>query len=381
MNRQPAVETGDAGARPITGDSQGSHPRRNWRAWVRPMGASFRPVVAFAAAVALGFGAMPGCSGESNDTDGASAEDAYRVGLVFDVGGLGDKSFNDSAYRGLQRAEKELGITFEVFEPGEGSEREAALRLFASGDPQLIFGVGFLFSDDIRAVAQEIPEKKFACIDFTYKEGDTVPPNLAGIKFREEEGSFLVGAVAALVSETATLGFVGGMDIPLIHKFQAGFTAGARHVKPDCKVLVNYAGVTGDAFQNPTKGKELALAQADGGADVIFHASGSTGLGVFEAARERELLAIGVDSDQQDQAPGYILTSMTKQVDVAVFEEIKKALNGEFEGGIQVLGLAEGGVDYVYDENNQTWITPDIREQVEALRAEIIAGTIEVPDR
>lgn len=322
-----------------------------------------------------------GGEGQGGGKDGGDANRAFRVGLVFDIGGLGDKSFNDAAYRGLKRAESELGIVFEVFEPGEGSEREAALRLFASGDPQLIFGVGFLFSDDIRAVAQEFPEKTFACIDFTYKEGDTVPPNLVGIKFREEEGSFLVGAIAALVSKTGSIGFVGGMDIPLIHKFQAGYTMGSRHVRPDVKVLTNYAGVTGDAFQNPTKGKELALAQADAGADVIFHASGSTGLGVFEAARERELLAIGVDSDQQDQAPGFILTSMTKQVDVAVFETIESARDGRFEGGIRVLGLAEGGVDYVFDENNQKWITPEVRAQVEALRAEIVAGTIDVPER
>lgn len=320
---------------------------------------------------------LAGCGGGENAAE--QTGDAFKVGLVFDVGGLGDKSFNDAAHRGLLRAREELGVHFEYYEPAEGSEREAALRIFAAGDWDLVIGVGFLFSDDIRKVAEEFPDKKFACIDMTWQEGDAVPANLVGIKFREEQGSFLVGALAALVSETGTLGFVGGMDIPLIHKFEAGYRAGATQVRPDARVLVRYAGVTGDAFQNPTKGKELALAQIDQQADVIFHASGSTGLGVFEAVRDRGKLAIGVDSDQQAEAPGHILTSMTKQVDIAVFETTAAARGGTFAGGVRVLGLAEGGVDYVFDETNARWITPEIRAQVEALRAEIVAGRIEVP--
>ena len=320
---------------------------------------------------------VPGCGG--GDGGSEKADEAFRVGLVFDIGGLGDKSFNDAAQRGLLRARDELGIQFEYYEPAEGSEREAALRIFAAGETDLIIGVGFLFSDDIRKVAEEFPEKEFACIDMTWQEGDVVPPNLLGIKFREEQGSYLVGAIAGLVSKTGTVGFVGGMDIPLIHKFEAGYRAGFAAVRPDGRVLVRYAGVTGDAFQNPTKGKELALAQIDQGADVIFHASGSTGLGVFEAVRDRNALAIGVDSDQQSEAPGHILTSMTKQVDVAVYETAESALRGTFHGGIEVLGLAEGGVDYVFDENNAVWITPEIRERVEELRREIAEGDIEVP--
>src|SRR5690606_8702062 len=266
-----------------------------------------------------------GCGG-SEQSHGQ--EGTLAVGMVFDIGGLGDKSFNDAAYRGLRRAREELGIRFEYYEPGEGSEREAALRLFADRDFDLILGIGFLFSDDIQKVAGEFPEKKFACVDMTWQEGTEVPPNLVGIKFREEEGAFLTGAIAALVSKSGVLGFVGGMDIPLIHKFEAGYRAGATHVRPDVRVLVNYAGVTADAFQNPTKGKELALAQIDSGADVIFHASGSTGLGVFEAARQRDVLAIGVDSDQSAEAPGHILTSMTKVVDTGVFETIRAVQDG-----------------------------------------------------
>jgi basic membrane protein A len=315
----------------------------------------------------------PACGG-----GGAKRSGAYPVGLVFDVGGLGDKSFNDSAYEGLIRARDQLGIAFSCIEPDDGTDREAALRLFASGPSELVIGVGFLFSDDIEKVAREFPEKKFACVDYTWNEGKEVPPNLIGLKFREEEGSFLVGVIAGLVGRSGTVGFVGGMDIPLIHKFEAGYKAGFLAVRPDGKVLVSYAGVTGDAFKNPSRGKELALAQIDGGADVIFHASGSTGLGVFEAVRAREKLGIGVDSDQSAVAPGYVLTSMIKKVDVAVFDAVGRAQAGTFEGGILSEGLKEGGIDYVYDAQNQTWITPEVRERVEQFRREIVEGRIHV---
>ncbi len=321
---------------------------------------------------------LSACGGKEQQK---SRSTAYHVGLVFDVGGLGDKSFNDAAYRGLEKAKAELGIEYEYLEPGEGSERDAALRQLASGRSDIVFGVGFLFTDDIKQVAAEYPDKKFACIDYTWQDGEPVPGNVSGIKFREEEGSALVGALSALLTKTGTVGFVGGMDIPLIHKFEAGYRAGFLAEKPDGQVLVNYAGVTGEAFANPSKGKELALAQIDRGADIIFHASGSTGLGVFEAARERKMLAIGVDSDQQAEAPGFILTSMVKQVDVAVFQTIKEAKAGTFRSGVQVLGLKEGGVDYISDAQNAQWITPEVKAKVEALRADIIAGKFVVPSK
>ena len=228
---------------------------------------------------------------------------------MFDVGGRGDKSFNDAAYAGLERAQKELGVTFSTLETGEGSDREAQMRQLAAGGSQLVFGVGFLFSDDIYGLAQEFPNVKFACVDYTLKEGQTLPPNLRALEFKEHEGSFLVGALAALLTKTGKVGFVGGMEIPLIKKFEAGYRAGAKAANPKVEVLVKYAGTTGTAFKDPTKGKELGLAEYNQGADIIFHASGSTGLGVFEAAREKGKLAIGVDSDQQAEAPGFILTS------------------------------------------------------------------------
>jgi len=327
--------------------------------------------------VSIALVGLSGCSGGDSETK----SDALTVGLVFDIGGLGDKSFNDAAFRGLERAREELGVEFSYYEPAEGTEREAALRIFASGSADIVLGIGFLFTDDIKVVAEEYPEKAFVCVDMTWQEGTPVADNLLGIKFREEEGSYLVGALAGLVTESGVVGFVGGMDIPLIHKFEAGYTAGFAATRPDGRVLVNYAGVTGDAFQNPTKGRELGFAQIDQGADILFHASGSTGLGVFEAARQREKLAIGVDSDQQAEAPGAILTSMTKEVDVAVFEAIRAVADGTFEGGVRVLGLAEDGVDYVFDTANETWITPEIHARVEDYRARIIAGEIVVPVR
>jgi len=276
-------------------------------------------------------------------------------------------------------AKAELGVTYTTLETSEGSDREAQLRQLAAGDNKLVFGVGFLFTDDIKTLAKEFPQQKFACIDYTVTPGDTLPPNLVALKFREEEGSFLVGALAALLSKTCKIGFVGGMEIPLIRKFQAGFTAGARAVRPGVQVLVKYAGTTGAAFKDPTKGKELALAEYQAGADIIFHASGSTGLGVFEAGRQLHKLAIGVDSDQYDEAPGVVLTSMVKRVDTAVFDTIKDLKDGRWRGGVRDFGLAEGGVTWVYDDRNKALIPDKVKATVDSLQREIVAGHIRPP--
>jgi basic membrane protein A len=315
-----------------------------------------------------------------------STEHKLRVGVVFDVGGRGDKSFNDGAYLGAERAMRELGADVRFVEPGEGSDREAGLRLLAAQGMDLVIGVGFIFSDDLTQLAKEYPNVHFAGVDYalgTDAQGNTIEPpaNLAALKFREEQGSFLVGAMAALVSKTKEVGFVGGMDIPLIHKFEAGFRAGVKQVCPDCRVIAQYAGVTPEAFRNPGRGKELALSQYNQGVDVIFHASGSTGLGVFEAARATGKLAIGVDADQYSEAPGYVLTSMVKGVDNAVYDAIRGVSDGSFHGGIYWLGLKEGGVRYVYDQNNRALIPPAVHARVEQLKAEIIAGRIQVPSQ
>jgi basic membrane protein A len=326
---------------------------------------------------------VAGCgkSASTGQQAAAGGNAPLQVGLVFDVGGRGDKSFNDAAYAGLDSAQKHLGIQFTTLETSEGADREAQLRQLAAGPAQIVFGVGFLFSDDVKQLAKEFPNKKFACVDFTVNPGDTLPPNLVALTFKEEEGSFLVGALSAMLSKTHTIGFVGGMEIPLIQKFQAGFVAGAHAVDPKCTVLVKYAGNSGAAFKDPTKGKELALAEYHAGADIIFHASGSTGLGVFEAARELHKLAIGVDSDQFHEAPGFILTSMVKRVDTAVYEAIRAVKENRFQGGVQHLGLAESGVKWVYDENNKALVPAPVKARVDSLQALIIAGKIVVPSK
>ena len=323
---------------------------------------------------------LAACGGKQADTaQKAAGGSALRVGLVFDIGGRGDKSFNDAAFAGLERAKTELGVSTNYVEPGESMDREASLRQLAKSGDDVVFGIGFMFTDDITSIAREFPRQKFACIDYSIQPGKALPANLAALTFKEHEGSFLVGALAALVSKSHIVGFIGGMDSPLIQKFETGFRAGVRTADPKCTVLVNYAGVTGDAFKNPTKGKELALAQFAKGADVIYHASGSTGLGVFEAAKEKNFLAIGVDSDQYGEMPGHILTSMVKGVSTAVFTVAQQAKAGAFVGGHHELGLKERGVDYVYDDANRALISDPVHAKVETYRAMIIGGSLKVP--
>jgi basic membrane protein A len=316
----------------------------------------------------------------------APASDALRLGVVFDVGGRGDKSFNDGAYLGAMRAKNELGATVHYIEPGESSDREAGLRLLAAEHMDLVTAVGFIFTDDVNLLAKEYPHVRFADIDYSVAsdaQGNPIPPppNVAALRFREEEGSFLVGAIAGLVTKTKTVGFVGGMNVPLINKFDAGFQAGVRQVCPKCRIISQYAGVTPDAFRNPGKGKEIAFSQYQQGADIIYHASGSTGLGVFEAARSAGKFAIGVDADQYAEAPGYILTSMVKRIDVALFDASRRVKEGHFAGGIYDYGLAQDGVGYVYDEHNRKLIPDSVIARVEALKKEVIAGHIVVPTR
>ncbi len=324
----------------------------------------------------------------------ASAADKLRVGMVFDVGGKGDQSFNDSAYRGLKWATK-LGIKHVEIEPGADADRETGLRMIATQGFDLIIGVGFLFTDAITAVADEFPGAKFAIVDGFVPD----KPNVSSLLFREHEGSFLVGIIAALRTKADhknALGFVGGMDIPLIRKFEAGYKAGVAHVDPAFKVLVDYAGTAPSAFADPVKGKELALAQIDKGAHVIYHASGLTGVGVYEAGKERSTYVIGVDSNQDHL--GYVkktgqnfgLTSMLKQVDVAVYSTVKDALEGKFQAGIRSFGLdhevtLEGktynGVGYALDEYNKDLVTQAMIAKVNEAKQKIIAGEIKVPEK
>jgi basic membrane protein A and related proteins len=300
-----------------------------------------------------------------------------RIGLVFDVGGRGDKSFNDAAYEGLMMAERDLDVEVRYLEPASTEDREAALRLFASQNLDLVIGVGFIFASDVDAVARSYPNVHFACVD--YPPNPTMPANVLGLAFREEEGSFLVGAAAGLLSKTKNVGFVGGMTIPLIRKFEAGYAAGVAEVCPSCTVQAAYAGATPDAFKDPAKGKLLAIGEAAAGADVIFHASGSTGHGVFEGAKEMHVLAIGVDADQHDEMPEVVVTSMTKRVDVAVFDAIQDVIEKRFHGGMRALGLADHGVDWVHEGEHASGLPTDVVARVEALRERVARGDIVVP--
>lgn len=323
--------------------------------------------------------AFSGCGSGGPGEGGSGSADRFRVGMVFDIGGKGDKSFNDSAYRGMLHAADEFGLDYTEFEPGQDADRETGLRKLAQAGYDVIIGVGFLFSDAIKKVALDYPGVEFACVDYDVRPGEELPPNLAGLKFREEEGSFLVGILAAMFSRTGRIGFIGGMDIPLIHKFEAGYIAGAKYARPNVSVTIAYAGTTPQAFADPAKGKELALLQYGRGVDVIYHASGSTGNGVIEAAKESGMYAIGVDSNQNYMAPGNMLTSMVKRVDNAVYMIIEAALEGEFRGGVHEFGLAEDGVGYALDEYNESLISDEMIAAVESAKAAIIAGEIVVP--
>jgi basic membrane protein A len=320
-----------------------------------------------------------GCGGDKKQAAEGSGKaeqgKQMRVGLVLSVGGLGDKSFNDSAYQGLLRAKTELGIDPVYGQPEQMSEDEKYLRQYAEQGMDLVIAVGFLMKDALEKVAPQFPQIHFAIIDAVVEQ-----PNVASLVFREHEGSFLVGAIAGLVTKTGKVGFVGGMDIPLIHKFEVGYTEGAKLVRPGIEVLVAYAGSGPEAFHDPVKGKSLALSQFDRGADVIFQAAGSTGNGVIDAATERGLFAIGVDANQNYMSPGHVLTSMLKRVDVAVFEIAKDVVEGRFRGGPHVYGLEIDGVGYALDEYNRDLIPPAVLEQADAIKRDIVSGKITVTD-
>jgi basic membrane protein A len=304
-----------------------------------------------------------------------SALAEFRVGLVLDRGGKDDKSFNASAYQGATEARKKLGIYLKYVEPTDDNEFEPMLRAFAEKDFDLIIGIGFVQKEMIQKVAAKFPQKHFVIVD-----AQVDAPNVRSLMFQEHEGSYIVGAIAAMTSQTGKVGFVGGMDVPLIRRFELGYEAGAKKINPKIIVIANYVGVTSEAWNNPPKGKELALAQYDGGADVIFAPAGASGFGVFDAAEERKKFAIGVDSNEDWVKPGFVLTSMLKRVDLAVLSAIQDAQGGKFAAGLQRFGLADKGVDYSVDQYNEKILTESVRQRADALKADIIAGKIIVPD-
>jgi basic membrane protein A len=320
----------------------------------------------------------------------ATKQCQIKVGIVFDIGGKNDRSFNAAAWEGVQRAERELPICLYDVEPGNPTSIEPAMRAFAEKGFDLIVGVGFAQGPIMQKVAVDYPDIKFAIIDGVIFEADGKTPkkNVASLVFREHEGSFLVGMIAAAKSKTGVLGFVGGMDIPLIHRFETGYEEGARSVNPKVTVIQNYVGVTDAAWNNPGKGKELALSQIGQGADVIFTAAGNSGLGAFDAVEqygrneqgEANRFVIGVDSNQNGVKPGFVLTSMVKRVDNAVYDVVAEVLSGKFEGGFHVFGLDKDGVAYAIDDFNKTLISPEILQRVEEAKGRIVAGEIKVTD-
>jgi basic membrane protein A len=331
--------------------------------------------------------ASPDTAGTSTDAPGDTGDADATVGMVYDIGGRGDLSFNDSAAAGLDRASQDFNLDVNELDPSEGGEnREELLRLLSQQGSDLVFGIGFLFADSIQTAATDFPDVRYGLVDGAF-EGLEDTDNVVALGFAEEQGSFLVGAAAALTSETGRVGFIGGVEIDLIQKFEAGFVAGAQEVDPDIEIDIRYITQPPDfaGFEDPSRGREIALGMYQGGADVVYHAAGASGSGLFEAARETseggdsKVWAIGVDSDQFETAPEelreYILTSMLKQVDVAVYETIAAQVEGTFESGFRTFDLESGGVDY----STSGGFVDDIADQLEAFKQQIIDGEIEVP--
>lgn len=305
----------------------------------------------------------------------AFAQEDIKPALLFDLGGKFDKSFNEASYVGAEQFKTETGVDYVEFEISNDAQREQALRRFAEDGRNPIVMAGFSWASALETIAEEYPETSFTIIDMVVEK-----PNVRSVVYKEQEGSYLVGLLAAMASQTGTVGFVGGMQIPLIGKFECGYVQGAIETRDGMTVIRNYTGDTPAAWNDPTRGGEIARAQIDQGADVIYHAAGGTGVGVLQAAADAGKLGIGVDSNQNHLHPGHMLTSMLKRVDVAVHNAFTDARNGAFTAGINVLGLAEDGVGYALDDDNAALITDEMKAAVEEAKAKIIAGEIAVHD-
>lgn len=307
----------------------------------------------------------------------ASAATAAEIkpALVYDLGGKFDKTFNESAATGAEKFKADTGIAYRDFEIQNDQQREQAMRNFARRGSNPIIVIGFSQGSALEKVAKEFPGTNFAIIDMVVDL-----PNVRSIVFKEHEGSYLVGLLAAMASKTKKVGFVGGMDIPLIRKFACGYAQGVKSVSADIEIFQNMTGTTGAAWTDPVKGGELARSQFGRGADVVFHAAGATGIGVLQAAADSGMLAIGVDSNQNGLHPGHVLTSMLKRVDNAVYQALSDAKDDKWSAGILALGLKEGGVSWALDDNNKSLITPEMQSAVEAAEAKIKSGEVEVHD-
>ena len=298
-----------------------------------------------------------------------------KPAVVYDLGGKFDKSFNEGVYNGAEKFRTDTGIEFREFEVQTDSQRVQALRNFARRGHDPILAVGFQYASALEKVAPEFPDTRFAIIDAVVDQ-----PNVQSIVFREHEGSFVVGILAAMAAKGDKIGFVGGMDVPLIRRFACGYVLGARHAKPGIQVFQNMTGNTGAAWNDPVKGGELAKSQFDRGAEVVYHAAGSTGLGVLQAAADAGRLGIGVDSNQNHLHPGRVLTSMLKRVDVAAYDVFDSARRDAWRSGVRILGLKENGVGWSLDEHNAALVTPAMKAAAEEAAGQIVAGEIKVHD-
>ena len=303
----------------------------------------------------------------------ALAQDDFQPAIIFDMGGKMDKSFNEAAFNGAERFKEETGIDYLEFEITNEAQREQAMERMIRSGADIVAVVGFQNATPLEAIAKDNPDVKFTIVDAVVDL-----PNVQSVTFKEEQGSYLVGMAAALASKTDTVGFVGGMDIPLIRNFLHGYEQGVKAVSPDAQVIANMAGTTPAAWSDPARGAELAISQFDRGADVVYAAAGATGLGVLQAAADADKLAIGVDSNQNYLYPGHILTSMVKRVDEAIYNTFTTAKNGDWKPGAESLGLAENGVGYALDENNADLVTPDMKQKIESAKQEIVDGQISV---
>ena len=292
--------------------------------------------------------------------------------MIYDLGGKFDKSFNEAAYNGAQRWAEETGGTYREIELQSEAQREQALRRFAEAGANPVVTMGFAMADPLSTVAPDYPDTKFVVIDVNWLD----VPNIRQVAFAEHEGSYLVGMLAAMASKTGTVGFVGGMDVPLIRHFGCGYAQGAKAVNPDINIVANMTGTTPAAWNDPVKGSELTKAQISQGADVVYAAAGGTGVGVLPTAADEGILSIGVDSNQNYLHPGKVLTSMLKRVDVAVYEAMKAG--PDVETGVFTMSLAEDGVGYALDEHNESLITPEMKAAVDEARQKIIDGELTV---
>ena len=342
---------------------------------------NFKTVARGIAVGSMAISIFVGCTKASDSKGGepAAKTSGLTIGLVLDKGGKDDRSFNTAAVVGSSQAAKEFGLTIKDVESPDDTAFEPALRTFAERGLPLVIAIGFGQADALKKVAPQFPNTKFAIVDAVV-EG----PNVASLMFEEQEGSFLIGYLAGLATKTNAVGFVGGMEVALIRRFLMAYEAGAKAANPKVKVLNNFVGITASAWANPTRGKELALSQINQGADVIFHAAGASGMGVFDAVEERtsgekKVYAIGVDSNQNAIKPGRVLTSMLKRVDTAVYAVIAEVVKGEFKPGLRSFGLKDKGIDYAVDSNNEALIAP-YKSKLEEVRAQIISGKVVAPD-